>query len=419
MPSETEDGSQGPVLGAPFSSESDVGPVLVGSAPPTPVGRERGAEGEKVPTAPASRPRGRPPKKAHPVKEALANSPPSSPNRGGADSDAMSMVSEMLYCSRPRRRHRREKHLAPAKLDLPIFKSMNSSPDVTYTIWRFDIQSWLEQYTKESMMPHIYVSLRGYPQCWVCSLEGGEHLTLTKLLQHMDRAFGEVSEVDTMIRSMYEIRQREKETVEEYMLRIHEAVALIQHVHPERRTNQDKNFLRSCFYNGLLPSLCEALGFTVADLLEREQTHTKFDTLYTLARKMEVHQSNHNSRGALSDGYKDRYRQYPTPVNRVATVGEGGNFLPPNPEEQEPEPPGDNPLGGLSTRMTQAMNHFQWEEGCCFICGQTGHFERECLHKDAFRTWQKQLNFQGVGQHQGGPALKNPSPHPVKRNPSQ
>ena len=91
---------QGPMLGAPFSSKSDVGPVLVGSTPPTPVGRERGAEGEKVPAAPASRLRGRPPKKARPVKEALANSPPSSPDRGGADSDVMSTVSETSYRSR-------------------------------------------------------------------------------------------------------------------------------------------------------------------------------------------------------------------------------------------------------------------------------------------------------------------------------
>ena len=177
------------------------------------------------------------------------------------------------------------------------------------------------------MKPHIYASLRGYPGHWVSSLEGGEHLTLTELLQRIDRAFGEVSEVDTMIRSMYEIRQVEKETVEEYMLCIHEAVAVIQHVHLERLTNQDKNFLHDCFYNGLLPSLREALGYTVADLLEREQTRTTFDTLYTLARKMEAHQSNRNSRGAPSDGYRDRYRWYPTPANRVATVGEGGDFL--------------------------------------------------------------------------------------------
>ena len=171
---------QGPVLGAPFSSKSDVGPVLVGSAPPTPVRGERGAEGEKVPVALASRPRGRPPKKACPVKEAPANSPPSLPDRGGANSDATSMASETSYCSRPWRRHRRKKHLAPAKLDLPIFKSMDPGADVTYMIWRFDIQSWLEQYTKESMMPHVYTSLRGYPGSWVCSLEGREHLAFTE-----------------------------------------------------------------------------------------------------------------------------------------------------------------------------------------------------------------------------------------------
>ena len=53
------------------------------------------------------------------------------------------------------------------------------------------------------------------------------------------------------------------------------------------------------------------------------------DTLYTLARKMEARQSNRNSRGAPSDGYRDRYRRYLTPANRVATVGEGGDsYLP-------------------------------------------------------------------------------------------
>ena len=219
-------------------------------------------------------------------------------------------------------------------------------------------------------MPHVYASLRGYPGHWVRSLEGGEHLTLTELLQCMDRAFGEVSEADTMVRSMYEIRQAEKETVEEYMLSIHEAVVVIQHPHQERLTNQDKNFLHNRFYNGLLPSLCEALGFAVADLPEREQTRTTFDTLYTLARKMEVHQSNHSSRGAPSDGYRDRYQRYPTPVNRVATVGKGGDFLPPDAEEQEPEPPGDDPLDRLSTWMTQAMNHFQWEDRRCLSAGR-------------------------------------------------
>ena len=93
---------QGPTLGAPFSSESDVGPVLVGSAPLTPVGRERGAKGEKVPVVQSSRPRGRPLKKAHPVKGVPANSPPSLPNREGADSDATLTVNEASYHSQPK-----------------------------------------------------------------------------------------------------------------------------------------------------------------------------------------------------------------------------------------------------------------------------------------------------------------------------
>ena len=92
---------QGPTLGAPFSSESDVDPVLLGSTPLTPVRGERGAEGEKVPVVLTSRPRGRLPRKACPVKEVPANSPPSSPDRGGANSDATSTMSEMSYHSRP------------------------------------------------------------------------------------------------------------------------------------------------------------------------------------------------------------------------------------------------------------------------------------------------------------------------------
>ena len=81
--------------------------------------------------------------------------------------------------------------------------------DVTYTLWRFDVQGWLDQYQEESMMPHIYNSLRGYPGRWVCSLDEGQNLMVTKLLKWMDHVFGDMSEYDTMICSLHEIRQKE------------------------------------------------------------------------------------------------------------------------------------------------------------------------------------------------------------------
>ena len=40
----------------------------------------------------------------------------------------------------------------------------------------------------------------------------------TELLEWMDCAFGNVCEYDMMIHSLYEIRQKEGESMEEYML---------------------------------------------------------------------------------------------------------------------------------------------------------------------------------------------------------
>ena len=119
-------------------------------------------------------------------------------------------------------------------LDMPIFKSTDPNADVTYTLWRFDVQGWLDQYQEERMMPHIYASLRGYPGRWVCSLEDGSNLTVTELLECMDCAFGDVHKYDTMIHSSYEIRQKEGESMEVYMLCIHKAMAVFHHAYPDQ-----------------------------------------------------------------------------------------------------------------------------------------------------------------------------------------
>ena len=47
----------------------------------------------------------------------------------------------------------------------------------------------------------------------------------------MDHTFGNMHKYDSMIQSLYEICQKEHETVEEYMLRVHEAVAVVKCMH--------------------------------------------------------------------------------------------------------------------------------------------------------------------------------------------
>ena len=162
-----------------MSSESHSMPPLVGSALPSAaqIGQleEGGSHSLRVPS---SCPRGRPPKQC-PAKDGMGNLPLSSPDRDGADSDRYSMVSEAPSSHRCRKKQHGEKQLAPVCLDMLIFKSTDLNADVTYTLWRFDVQGWLDQYQEESMMPHLYNSLRGYPSQWVHSLDGGPNLTVT------------------------------------------------------------------------------------------------------------------------------------------------------------------------------------------------------------------------------------------------
>ena len=79
----------------------------------------------------------------------------------------------------------------------------------------------------------------------------------------MDRTFGNVHDYDSMIRSLYEICQKENETVKEYMLRVHEAVAVVKRTCPDQVPNEGEGLRRDRFYYGLTPSLRDALSFTM------------------------------------------------------------------------------------------------------------------------------------------------------------
>ena len=95
-------------------------------------------------------------------------------------------------------------------------------------------------------------------------------------------------------------------------------------------------------------------------------------------------------------------------MGQVATLAEE-ELLPPDPEPLNPGVPEPDIIEGLSLRMTRAMNHYQHEEHCCFVCGATDHFTWDCPHQEAFRVWHKEhLNSKGVGPQLKKPALKSP-----------
>ena len=178
-----------------------------------------------------------------------------------------------------------------------------------------------------------------------------------------------------MIRSLYEIRQKENETVEEYMLRVHEAVAVVKCTYPDQVPNEGESLRRDHFYYRLTPHLRDVLSFAMADLPEREQADTSFDTLYHLAKKLEAwHQSCHTTKmGSTYDSHKG-FKKYSVPVGPAATVEP--DLLPPDPDPVDNTPPEPDFIEGLSLWMTQAMNHYQRQERKCFMCWDSGRFAR-------------------------------------------
>ena len=110
---------------------------------------------------------------------------------------------------------------------MPIFKSTDPGAEVAYTLWCFDVDAFLEQYDEASMCPHIFASLRGYPGKWARTLDKGKDISVRDLLMHMERTFSNKRNYDAMIRTLYKVQQRDDKMVKEYMLRIHEVVAVI------------------------------------------------------------------------------------------------------------------------------------------------------------------------------------------------
>ena len=221
---------------------------------------------------------------------------------------------------------RRKKQLAPARLDMLIFKSTDPGAEVTYTLWHFDVDAF--QYDKASMCPHIFASLRRYPGKWACTLDKGRDISVKDLLMHMEKMFGNKRDYNAMIRTWYELQQKEDETVEEYMLCIHDAVMVIRRAYPKHLPDHGRDLKKDHFYHGLHPYLHDALSFVMVELPDREQAYPMFDTLYTLPKKLEAGQSVqacHYAPG--SDTYREKHRHYPAPTGRMAALEEEGAAL--------------------------------------------------------------------------------------------
>ena len=123
----------------------------------------------------------------------------------------------------------------------------------------------------------------------------------------------------------------------------------------------------------------------MVELPEREQAHPTFDTLYTLAKKLEAGQLARTCWYApSSNAYREKHRYYPVLVGRVAVLEEEGVALA-DPVSGEDSKSEVEAVDGINVCLAQVMSHYQREEQKCFVCGSPGHFTRDCPHRGAFK----------------------------------
>ena len=199
----------------------------------------------------------------------------------------------------------------------------------------------------------------GNPGKWAHTLDEGKDIFVQDLLMHMEKTFGNKHNYDAMIRTLYEVQQKEDETVEEYMLHIHNAIAVIHWAYLECLPDQGKDSKKDRFYHGLCPYLHDALSFVMAELPEREQAHPMFDTLYTLVKKLEAGQPVHTCRYApSSDAYRKKHRHYPALTGRVAALEEEEGVVLADPASGEDSESEVEALDGLNMCLAQVMSHY-------------------------------------------------------------
>ena len=124
----------------------------------------------------------------------------------------------------------------------------------------------------------------------------------------------------------------------------------------------------------------------MAELPEKEQACPTFDTLYTLAKKLEAGQPACIRQYApSSDAYREKHRHYPAPAGRVAALEEEG-VVSTDPVSREDSESEVETVDGLNMRLAQVMSRYQREEQKCFVCGSPGHFTRDCPHHNGDGT---------------------------------
>lgn len=355
----------------------------------------------------------------------------------------------------------RELVVTQQQLRLPNFSGDSSKSEVTYELWRNEVDCLLAErtYSESQILQAARKSLRG--EAGGINLRMRTEGTIHDLLAKLEAVYGTVELGETLLSQFYSAQQREDETVATWGCRVED---LLDKARRRGQVSADAmdEMLRTKFWTGLRPDL-------KASSRHKFDTTKQFDTLRKELRAIEheqlVYQRQSKPEAAPSSNQTQPNRpkaQVKTVTSNTTTAGpsESSDFqelkglvLSLQKQVQALQPPtadystqgpykakGDQPSTANTFQPQQFAPTFQFQAqtteqpqtqphpggqmpaqpysqgprpsrfGPCYHCGG-GHMKRNCP------ALQQQAHLNMVAQTLGGECLQHTDPAPAWTNP--
>lgn len=251
-------------------------------------------------------------------------------------------------------------HHAQARISQ--FSGDAAKSDVSFEQWRFEVKGMLrdEIYSEPAILQAIRRSLRGTAAEFLHNM--GEDVTVKRVLDKMERIFGNILPPEAILEQFYSAKQQQNEKVAMWACRLEETLSKLEGCQdkaaPLVSEEVSKTMLRTKFYTGLRPGLLKNA------LRHNFDSGAQYEQLLVLARAAELEE----------EGDKKTAKVHQASAVDASTAGKLDKVLAALQAVEERLCKVEETQKRMATSKPQQRPFV----GKCYKCGQEGHPKFRC-----------------------------------------
>ena len=269
------------------------------------------------------------------------------------------------------------------KINLPVFKDMDTKDAITYQSWHWDLTMYHRAGCWDhTLLPYAILLLQGYLGELVRSL--GTDITLDDILKILDEHYNNLKALDTLNQELFQMHMGKKETMSDWGVHLSRHLQILTASFPECfPPDQVAKLKGDHFYGGLSKWLKAMVAYLKAGA--QEKIYSNYLRAAREAEKEEMMEPSQNQMAnkpskpkatCFFPVWKLKGTQ-PTkiPAIRVVHVEEEGSKEEVVAESKDP----DGMTEEFIVHLARAVKETQKDKKHCYYCSSTEHFICECL----------------------------------------